>query len=214
MTVGGIGEQIVAESHAYVKITKEDPNTKQRVEEITERASMDETRQIFFNVCTSMLYRNCDPRENNCNGCEGYEKFCVNDFHCFRENFSALLTQTKIFIQEAEKYQWIRSGEEIIQGGSTEEKKDRLDMSEIEAFEEESDALFKQIHGDGDEKGFFVAAYETVDALREIARKAYCKILYKYYSTVMEIFNKATEKAKASFEIINGGLVVATGKEA
>ena len=212
MTIGGEGEKIVSETYSYVKITKEDEKTKEKVEEIVERADKTEKRYIFFNACASMLFRHCDWRTKNCNGCDGYEKFGVNDFECFAQNLFELLGQTKKFIQEAEKYQWIKGSGELIQGGSSEEKKNRLVLEEIEALEQEANDVISNVRRSKDGKKLFWIDYETADELRGIALRTYCKLLQKYYSTVMEIFNKATEKAKASFDTVNSDVVFATSE--
>jgi hypothetical protein len=210
MSVGGEGEKTITENHTLHRVPKKTANGKGQVEEFHDEVQTNESRYVFFNACTSMLFRNCDWRLNNCNGCASYDKFLVNDFECFRDNIFTLLEETKYFIREAEKYQWIRSSQGLIRGSSDELATDCLVMEEVEGFEQEATELFKKLSQQQDGKGVFWADYDSADALRTIARKTYCKILQKYYSKIMEIFNNATEKAKASFDVINGGLAYAT----
>lgn len=210
MSIGGEGERTISENYQLRRRAKKNSNGKGQTEEYYDEVDTSESRYVFFNACTSMLLRNCDWRLNNCNGCESYDKFLVNDFACFRDNIFTLLEETKYFIREAEKYQWIRSSQGLIRGSSDELATDCLVMEEVEGFEQEALEIFEKLRQGKDDKGVFWVDYDSADALRTIARKTYCKILQKYYSKVMEIFNNATEKAKASFDVINGGLAYAT----
>lgn len=211
ITVGGEGEKVLSEALSHEKVVKTAQKSKSKVEEFIEKTEVSENRYIFFNACASMLFRNCDWRLKNCNGCDGYKQYFVNDFDCFKQSIETLFTQTKDFIEKAEKYEWIHESDEVIKG-DPEENKDRLVMDEIVELENEAKAILGKIQYKRAEETLFWVDYASVHALQEIVCKAYSKLLQKYYLTIIEIYKTATEKAKASFGVINSKQVVASSK--
>jgi hypothetical protein len=158
-----------------------------------------------------MLFRNCDWRLKNCNGCDGYQKFFVNNFDCFETSIESLFEKTKDFIEKAEKYEWIHESDEVIKG-DPEEEKERLVMDEIVALENAAKDAMRKMKSKRAGETLFWVDYESVRAVQDSVCQAYGKLLQKYYSTIIEIYKTATEKAKASFGVINSKQVIAASK--
>ena len=135
----------------------------------------------------------------------------MNNFDRFKTSVESLFAKTKDFIEKAEKYEWIHESDEVIKG-DPEEEKDRLVMDEIVEYETSAMAIMAKMKSKRAEETLFWVDYESVREIQNIVCQAYGKLLQKYYSTIIDIYKTATEKAKASFGVINSKQVIAASK--
>ena len=179
-------------------------------EEIFETKEEEKSRVCYFNVCLKMLRRNCDFKKNNCNGCKYYDKYKTNDFESFKTAVEQMFATTLKYAEWQERARMLELEKATISHTENEnDKLGRLVVSEIEEYAQTAKTEIEKLAKYAKKKQLFCVEYDSVKKICTAAEKAYCKLLGKYFSVVMEIFKAATDDSKRGFELVNNSFLSA-----
>lgn len=191
MSVGESGEEVSWVERKYEPIKKKNEKPK---ESLTEMAEFD----FFFNVCPRVLSHECNIKERNCGGCENYKLHRVNGYKELVDNINLFFKESYSYLEKMERFRTeMQMNATINAGGIDEDDENELDAIHLKEYEKRVRAALDSIDLEGkNTDGFFVIEYEPIEAIREYIYRPYRRMLRKYYKTVMEIMNNASEKAK------------------
>ena len=190
VTSGGEGERVVSVSREYKLSTKKGEKPKEEIDEMLEC-------DFFFNVCSKALMRVCDLTERNCGGCDNYNKHVVNRYEELLENINAFFKQSYSYLKKMERFRTEMQMNATINFGGIDEEESELDTAHLKEYEAKVRAALDTIHVDDSHKcEFFVIEYEPIETIREYIYRPYRRMLRKYYKTVMELMQTASEKAR------------------
>ena len=188
VSVGGEGERIVSVAREYKLISK-------KGEKPAEETDETEECDFFFNVCPKALLHVCDLRERNCGGCENYEKHVLNEYQTLCDNVDAFFKQSYSYLKKMERFRTEMQMGATINSGGIDEEESELDAAHLREYESKVRAAMDMIAVDDDKKdAFFVVEYEPIEVIREYIYRPYRRMLRKYYKTVMELMQTASER--------------------
>ena len=195
VSVGGIGEEVVTVSRKYEPVTKKGQKPE---ETVTKRSE----RDFFFNICTKALMHACDLKERNCGGCDNYAEHTVNRYDVLIKSIDVFFKESYYYLDKMEKFRTeMQMNATINSGGNGDEDEGELDAAHLKEYEENTRSAISAIETEGiNTDGFFVTDYETIEAIREQIYRPYRRMLRKYYKTVMELMQSASDKAKAELQ--------------
>ena len=201
VSIDGLGEKVIVSKRKYLKMKGDkvvDGKKKKYffTKEVVDKA---EERRIYFNVCAGMLRRLCDIKTKDCNGCDNYTKFLTNSYTAFSTNAKNLFEKS---VEFAKKLESLKFEEGAIIYSEPSNNVDNLVLEEVQSYASEAEKSLALIE-EQSKKGTFSVEYEHVENVYLLAQSTYCKLLKKYYATLMDIFCQATEKAKFGFEMLS-----------
>ena len=190
MSVGEAGEEVKLVERSYQPITKKGEKPK---EDVTEMAEFD----FFFNICPRALSHDCDLLSRNCGGCENYSLHKVNRYKALIENIDLFFKESYSYLKKMERFRTeMQMNATINAGGIDDEDENELDATHLYEYEKRVRAAIDTIDLAGrDPDAFFYIEYEPIETIREYIYRPYRRMLRKYYKTVMEIMQSASEKA-------------------
>ena len=190
VTVGGEGERIVSVAREYKATAK-------KGEKPAEETDETEERDFFFNVCPKALLHVCDLKVKNCGGCANYNQRILNRYDELMESIDAFFKQSYSYLKKMERFRTEMQMGATINSGGIDEEESELDASHLREYEAKVRAAVDMIKtDDGKTEGFFVTSYEPIEVIREYIYRPYRRMLRKYYKTVMELMQTASEKAE------------------
>lgn len=200
VSVGSAGEAVSAEKTVFVRDTR----TKEVRERTTEEA---QPARLYFNACTRMLLRTCDPRKRDCNGCTERSDLLVNRFELFTESVREFFARTREYLT-ASQAEDLRMMRDITLGGAEEDTLFDLEPERLDSNEAEALRILDTLSENG-KKGAFGVGFEEVEKIRRAVSDTYGRILGKYYKRTLRIFDAATDKMKLCCRAANEGFVAA-----
>ena len=189
VSVGGIGEQIVSVSREYQPATK-------KGEKPTEKVSEDCERDFFFNVCSKALMHACDLKVRNCGGCGNYSAHTTNRYDVLMDSIDSFFSESYSYLAKMDKIRTDLQMEATINSGGGDEEESELDATHLKEYEANVRTAVDMLDVEENHtKTFFVTSYEPIETIREYIYRPYRRMLRKYYKTVMELMQTASEKA-------------------
>lgn len=192
VTVGESGECVASVKREYTAPT-------QKGDRPTEKIHEDVERDFFFNVCTKALMHACNLKERNCGGCGNYAAHRINGYEALMSGIDSFFGESYSYLKKMERFRTELQMEATINaGGIDEEDESELDAIHLKEYEKNVRTAVDMINADGVSKNeFFVTDYEPIETIREHIYRPYRRMLRKYYKTVMELMQTASEKARA-----------------
>lgn len=191
VTVGECGECVASVSREFEPVSKKGEAPREKVKEDVER-------DFFFNVCTKALMHVCDLRERNCGGCGNYSAHTANRYEEMIDNIDAFFRESYSYLKKMERFRTELQMEATINAGGIDEEESELDATHLKEYEAIVRSAVDMIKvEDSQKKSFFVTDYEPIETIREHIYRPYRRMLRKYYKTVMELMQTASEKANA-----------------
>lgn len=206
-SVGGRGEDVIAQKIVYLKKVTEKTVKKKKVKHTSYKETQVEenTQGLYFNVCTKFLHRGCDPKEKNCAACGDYAKYKTNCFEEFQTGVKEFFSKTMQYVAKLEKEKLFGGKQETIHSFDEDNVSEaRLVGEEIKALQAQSMENLDRIaqrRQNGDV--LFVADYAWVKEIQDAVSTTLGKLLKKYFDTIMGIFYQASELAKKEYHTVN-----------
>ena len=201
VSIDGLGEKVIVSKRKYLKMKGDKAVDGKNKKYFFTKEVVDTTedRRIYFNVCAGMLRRLCDIKQKDCNGCDNYAKFLTNNYTSFSNNAKKLFEKS---VEFAMKIESLKFEEGTIIYSEPSNSVDNLVLEEVQSYATEAEKSLAIIQSQS-KKGVFSVEFEHVENIYLLAQNTYCKLLKKYYATLMDIFCQATEKAKFEFETLS-----------
>ncbi len=171
-------------------------------------AAEEAPRRLFFNVCARYLFRHCDVKERDCNGCPQYNPLYINDFNVFR-------AETEEFFQTALAYiEWrrVQSNSGVIISGDSEEGQGEANELKALILEQQEGAM-KALETLGKvvskRPGFASVEYSDAEKALAPMHAVAARILNKYTTRLLAIFEKNSGLMRTVYATACGGLKAA-----
>lgn len=192
-SIDDAGIKATSQYYQYV----EDPERKKHY---VEKHLQKTYQKLFFQVCPKMLRGCCDIYQNDCADCADYQAFIMNRPDQLKTNLDEFFKKARAFSDRVKKERLLTNALTTINSTEADDATDRLTVKEITAWRAKADAALTMIE-DARAGLQTVFAVDHIAALtvREAAMKAFDKIANKYYKTLADILDVATEKAKTGF---------------
>ncbi len=200
VSAGGAGERTVREERKYFRIK---PKTRKEKKNPVYREQVDmneEAPLVFFNVCSRMLLRHCDPDQHECFGCKDYERLMCNRFADFEAAVQTFFKEAEDFTESLRLIYDKRLSDLIIIGGAEADRSYGLPRSEaIREQGEKAAAALAAIKKKRTGSKMFVADYSDVLQIKQAAASVYSEYLKKYTGRLLGMFEDVTQKAVAQW---------------
>lgn len=175
-------------------------------------------RRMFFNVCSRYLYRLCDVKQNDCNGCPEFERLRVNDLDELKAQTEAFFTAAEAYgewrkKQESEKRNELKINDEMVGSRETlraviRDKKEEA-LAALREIEEEirndKDGIFEG-NKPLSETGISSVAYIKAAKVLEAVSAVELLILAKYMERLLSVFGANNQLMRTVYTTVCEGL--------
>ncbi len=159
---------------------------------------VDQSKKVFFNVCTKQMHNLCDVRYKDCSVCELNQQIQTNDLNDFVKGVKGYFKETERLMSKIQSDRFRKQIDDTISTQSNSDGLAEVIDQALTVSKEANKTLNIMLKKKINYTAPFFAEYDQVSEIKDAVQSVHHMIFNKYFEQIMGILTRSTDEMKTS----------------